>query len=84
MFERARVGGASVMVVADVRESHHWRCPVIMKTAPGFVALTCARCGAIGIVGGGEPISELRVWGAAPDGAHFDCAPEERRTHDCP
>jgi hypothetical protein len=26
---------------------HDWRCPVLMKTDPGHVAWTCAKCGAI-------------------------------------
>ena len=47
---------------ADAHRPHRWQCPVIMKTAPGFIAYTCSQCGAIGVVGGHEPLSQLRVW----------------------
>ena len=43
-----------------------------MKTAPGFVAFTCARCGAIGVVGDGESLSERRD--CVPDATGTDAA----------
>jgi hypothetical protein len=53
------------MSPVDAHPPHRWQCPVIMKTALGCVAYTCARCGAIGVVGGHEPLSQLRTWSAA-------------------
>ena len=50
---------------ADDHRPHRWQCPVIMKTAPDFIAYTCSQCGAIGVVGGHEPVSQLRVWAPA-------------------
>ncbi len=47
---------------ADAHRPHRWQCPVIMKTDPDFIAYTCSQCGAIGVVGGHEPLSQLRVW----------------------
>ena len=46
--------------------AHRWECPVIMKTHPDYVAYTCARCGAIGVVAAGESLSELRTVAAEP------------------
>jgi len=59
------------------RHPHDWQCPVIMKTAPGCIAYTCATCGAIGVLGGHEPLSQLRVWPAASGdrGAPLECFP---------
>ena len=56
---------------------HDWQCPVIMKTALGCIAYTCAKCGAIGVLGGHEPLSQLRVWTAASSdrGAPHECFP---------
>jgi hypothetical protein len=53
---------------ADDHRPHRWQCPVIMKTDPDLVAYTCSQCGAIGVVGGHEPLSQIRVWapGVAP------------------
>jgi hypothetical protein len=52
----------NVTGVVGVEESHRWRCPVIMKTAPDYVAYTCGRCGAIGVVALGESLSKLLGW----------------------
>jgi hypothetical protein len=46
--------------------AHRWECPVIMKTHPDCVAYTCARCGAIGVVAGGESLSQLRTVADGP------------------
>ena len=56
---------------------HDWQCPVIMKTALGCIAYTCAKCGAIGVLGGHEPLSQLRGWPSASSdrGAPLECFP---------
>ena len=56
---------------------HDWQCPVIMKTALGCIAYTCAKCGAIGVLGGHEPLSQLRAWPAASRdrSAPLECFP---------
>lgn len=46
--------------------SHDWRSPVIMKTQPEYVALTCAMCGALKTVHGGG----RRIPAHAPGGGH--------------
>lgn len=51
LYSRQATQSLSDMVwwVADglaLCTAHDWRCPVIMKTDPGHVAWTCARCGA--------------------------------------
>jgi hypothetical protein len=55
----------TVTGVGGGEASHRWRCPVIMKTAPDYVAYTCGRCAAIGVVAVGEPLSKLRGWGTS-------------------
>ena len=63
---------------ADGHRSHRWQCPVIMKMAPDFIAYTCSRCGAIGVVGGHEPLSQIRVWASASNdrgASPLECIP---------
>jgi hypothetical protein len=57
---------ASMTAIAAPSTAHRWDCPVIMKTHPDCVAYTCARCGAIGVVTGGESLSKLRAVAAEP------------------
>lgn len=61
----------TVTDVGGGEASHRWRCPVIMKTAPDYIAYTCGRCAAIGVVAVGEPLSKLRGWafGSGTSGA---------------
>ena len=59
------------------RGPHDWQCPVLMKTALGCFAYACAKCGAIGVLGGHKPLSQLRGWLAASSnrGAPRECFP---------
>jgi len=70
---------------ADDHRPHRWQCPVIMKTAPDFIAYTCSQCGAIGVVGGHEPLSQLRVWAPASNdrgAAPLECIPRRELADD--
>ena len=65
---------------ADDHRPHRWQCPVIMKTHPELIAYTCSLCGAVGVVGGDEPISQLRLWALESgdrDVTALECVPHK-------
>jgi hypothetical protein len=68
--------------VADAVPAHRWESPVIMKTQPDRVAYTCARCGAIGVPGVGEPPSDLDASAFALGEPQAACVIETARARD--
>ena len=62
---------------ADDHQPHRWQCPVIMKTDPDLIAYTCSQCGAIGVIGGHEPLSQIRVLASASNdrATPLECIP---------
>lgn len=81
MLNATDAGGGMALPAIDQADAnsrpHDWQCPVIMKTAPGCVAYTCAKCGAIAVLGGHEPFSQLHGWPAASSdrAAPLECVP---------